>query len=385
MDQEQNDNISNQNQENNNIEENNIKEENPNKENKIISVDKNAENNNINVNINLNNIFPFSKKDKKEEKEKNPIEEKNNNNIININQEEEKEKEDNKNSNEEKKEQFLLDSEEKEEDNLNIQKEKEKISLEKSVEKFTNIPIYIYSAKSIYINNVPILIYFLRGKLVRKEILRTFNDFEAYYHALAAMWPCICVPCISFKQPTPSVNSVIRFPEIKTKLLNHFFKKLAESKQLLNCEATKIFLSQDKNFNMKLSNMKNENYKEISERYFKIFTDFVEDKKITDEKEHFIKKNCKLLEVTFKKWVDLGKTIENEIYNIKKEQNSLDFVTSMFLDLEKSMPNPNKYLTDIKTVAKPLKSVSNIYIIKKNFYYYSIILLNHILCFIPIF
>ena len=358
----ENENILNQNNENNNMNEKNIKEE------KVIKEDNNtlnakitSENNNNSINININLGGLINIKNKKEKKNENLIEKKNiNNNLNNINQEIKT----NNNLNEENNEKSLLDSELKEENNINIQKEKEKLMIDKNIDKFLNIPIYIYSAKSVYINNVPILIYFLRGKLVHKEILRTFNDFEAFYHALATMWPCICVPCISFKQPTPNVNSVIRFPEIKTKLLNHFFKKLAESKQLLNSEATKIFLSQDKNYNMKLSSMKNENYKEISERYFQVFTDFVEDKKITEEKKQFVKRNCKLLEITFKKWVDLGKTIENEIYNIKKEQNSLDFVTSMFLDLEKNMPNPSKCLTNIKDVAKPLKSVSNIYIIK---------------------
>ena len=90
---------------------------------------------------------------------------------------------------------------------------------------------------------------------------------------------------------------------------------------------TKIFLSQDKNFTFKLTSVKNENFKEISKRYINSFTDFVEDKKKTDEKELFIKRFMKLLEITYKKLVDLGKTIENEIYNIKKEQSSLDFVT----------------------------------------------------------
>ena len=58
--------------------------------------------------------------------------------------------------------------------------------------------------------------------------------------------------------------------------------------------------------------------------------------------------------------VEIGNTIENEIFNIKKEQNSLDFVTTMFLDLEKSIPSQKKYLTNINDVVNPLKSVSKI-------------------------
>ena len=114
----------------------------------------------------------------------------------------------------------------------------------------------------------------------------------------------------------------------------------------------------------KLSNISNNiNYKEISERYFKIFTYYIEDAKIIKEKEAFINRFIKLLEVTLKRLNEVGKIIENKIYNIKKEQNSLDFVTSMFIDLEKSMPNKNKCLTNLNNTVKPLKSVSNIYLI----------------------
>ena len=245
--------------------------------------------------------------------------------------------------------------------NNNIQEKQnnQENKIAKNQDKFANIPVYINSAKTLEINQMHVLIYFIRGKLVHKEILRTFNDFELYHQTLLDMWPCICVPRLSFKQSSGS--SSISFPDVKTKLLNHFFKKLSESKELLNCEATKIFLGQDKNYNIKLSNLKmNNNYKEISERYFKIFTDYEVDKKKIDEKEIFIQKFIKLLEATYKRVVEIGKTIENEIFNIKKERDSLDFVTKMFLDLEKSMPNPKKYLNDINDVVNPLKSVSKI-------------------------
>lgn len=154
------------------------------------------------------------------------------------------------------------------------------------------------------------------------------------------------------------------------KLLNHFLKKICESKELLNCEATKIFISHDKDYNNKLSNIKiNNNYKVISERYFKAFTNYVEDKKITDEKEAIIKKNIKLLGITYKHWLEIRNTIEDEISNIRNERKSLDFVTNMFLDIEKSLPNSKTYMTNINDITKPLKSVSKIilYIYQYNF------------------
>ena len=342
------------NKEDNNLQEENNQEENNHPDNNIINININT-NDNKNSNLNANNIQEENKNEKKEGIL--------NNNLINISINFNSKSNINKNENENN---LNSDSEPKEEK----EKEKEKIiqenqnkiiQIDKIQEKLSNIPVYINSAKSLEINSVPVLIYFIRGKLVRKEILRTFHDFEIFHQTLLDTWPCICIPRLPFKQSIPAINSTIRFPEVKTKLLNHFFKKLSESKELLNCEATKIFLGQDKNYNTKLSNLKlNNNYKEISERYFKIFTDYIEDKKITDEKESFIKKFTKLLDVTYKKLVEIGNTIENEIFNIKKEQNSLDFVTTMFLDLEKSIPSQKKYLTNINDVVNPLKSVSKI-------------------------
>ena len=102
----------------------------------------------------------------------------------------------------------------------------------------------------------------------------------------------------------------------------------------------------------------NNNYQEIAERYLKLFTYYVEDTKVTNEKEAYIKKFMKLLDATLKRLNEVGKTIENEIFNIKNEQKSLDFITAMFIDLEKSISNKKKYLTNIESTMKPLKTVS---------------------------
>ena len=317
-------------------------------ENKIISTEENNKEENIKQDENNNE----GKKGLGDEKD---FKNNENNNLFNININLNLNNQSKINENEQN-----LKTEEKDNNNKIQEKKINKNKMENRQEKIANIPVYINSAKSLEINQTQVLIYFIRGKLVHKEILRTFNDFELFHQTLLDMWPCICVPRLSFKQSSGS--SSISFPDVKTKLLNHFFKKLSESKELLNCEATKIFLSQDKNYNIKLSNMKmnKNNYKEISERYLKIFTDYEVDKKKIDEKEVFIKKFIKLLEVTYKRMKEIGKTIENEIFNIRKEQDSLDFVTEMFLDLEKSMPNPKKYLHDINDVVNPLKSVSKI-------------------------
>jgi len=344
-------------EQNDNIEEKNDAESNDNKDD--INIKEENENNNIieNNNIQKENIIQedsISKEEKKIEEEENM-----NNLNININL---KQKE---NISEDNQINIQLDSSNKEEE-IKEEKQKEnqnnKAIINKPSEKLQNIPVYVHSVKNIEIDSHQMLIYFIKGKLVQKEILRTFNDFELFNQTLLDMWPCISIPGIYLKEESQNSNSNIRILEIKTKLLNHFFKKLSESKELLYCQATKIFLSQDKNMTKKLSNISsNINYKEISERYYKTFTYYVEDIKITKEKETFINRFIKLLEVTLKRLNEVGKTIENEIHNIKKEQNSLDFVTSMFIDLEKSMPNKKKCLTNINNTVKPLKSVSNKY------------------------
>ena len=318
------------------------------KDNNIdLNDEKEKENNNI---IEENNII--EKKDNQgDNEEEDKIISENTNNII---QEEEKEiKTDNNNLN------INASSSKKGE-----KSKKNELRLSKSIsdidpEKLKNIPVYIYTTKNIEVNGVSVLIYFLKGKLIEKEILRTFNDFQLYYQALTKMWPCITVPFVYFSSSDPSAKTIENFPEIKTKMLNHFLKKLIESKELLKCELTKIFISQDKNFAGKmLYYINNNNYQEIAERYLKLFTYYVEDTKVTKEKEAYIKKFMKLLDATLKRLNEVGKTIENEIFNIKNEQKSLDFITAMFIDLEKSIPSKKKYLTNIESTMKPLKTVS---------------------------
>ena len=227
-------------------------------------------------------------------------------------------------------------------------------------EKLQNVPVYIHSAKTIEINSVPVLIFFIKGKLVPKEIIRTYADFDLYRQILVSRWPCISVPLLPFKENIydDDDKTPLRYIEVKTKLLNHFLRKISEMKELLICDCTKIFLSPDKNFAIKLSYLKPKKYVELSEKYSKIYINFIVEKKILDEKEAYIKRFLKLLEVTLKHLNEVGFSIENEISNIRREQTTLDYVSSMFIELEKSIPNTNNQLTNINEVAKPLKSVS---------------------------
>lgn len=322
------------------------------------------EENNIEKDQDSNEIIEINNIQNDENKEE-IIEIKNDNNIMEGNNfedennfKEENEIQEKKNTEEDNENKNIIISESENLNEKENQIKTDKNNLEKTSEKLKNVPVYIQCAKKIEINNIPVLIYFIKGKLVQKEIIRSYNDFEIFHQSLVNMWPCICIPDLPFKQTISETKPPFIFPEIKMKLLNHFFKKLSESNELLTSESTKIFLCQDKNFTIKLFDLKANDYKEISERYLKVFTYYVEDQKITKEKESFINRFFKLLDISLKKLNEIGFSIETEIYNIKREQNAIEFVNTMFIDLEKSIPNTKRKLATINDVVKPLKSVS---------------------------
>ena len=298
--------------------------------------------------------------------------------INNIEEKNEEEGKNNKESNEsekkadekeEEKNKINVSSEEKDKNNPHIKSGKKEGKHEHGKDdkkskiisqKLQNVPVYIHSAKFVEINSVPVLIYFIKGKLVQKEIIRTYADFDLFRQILVSMWPCIPVPLLPFKENIYDGDdkTPLRYVEVKSKLLNHFLRKLSESKELLLSDATKIFLSSDKNFAIRLSYLKPRSYVELSEKYSRLFKHNIVEKKILDENEAYVKRFLKLLNVTLKHFNEVGFSIENEISNIRREQTSLDYVSSMFIDLEKSIPNTEKNLTNIGDVMKPLKSVS---------------------------
>ena len=67
----------------------------------------------------------------------------------------------------------------------------------------------------------------------------------------------------------------------------------------------------------------NNNYQEIAERYLKLFTYYVEDTKVTNEKEAYIKKFMKLLDATLKRLNEVGKTIVMKFLTLKTNKNLL--------------------------------------------------------------
>ena len=300
------------------------------------------------------------------EKENNIENIQNNENVIKINQENVNQNEininENNNINEIKENININNNEKKEEDNHienNNQKENEKDANDNST-KNKNNPLYVFSAKILDINSVKVAIYFLKGTLVPKKIARSFKDIELFRDFLRNIWPCIYIPNFALREEKIEENSKIVPEEKKMSLLNHFFKQIAESKYLLESEVTQIFTVQTGDFSTEITKLKKEDMKTISEKYLKTFTDFVYNRKEIDEKEKFIKNFVGILSETYKQFIIIGATVLKEMFNYKREQNTIKFLADMFIDMELQMPNKKKRLGKIKDVVAPIMSVSNI-------------------------
>ena len=324
-----------------------------------------------NNDINLNNEQNDEDKNEKEENQNNmnENEEENSQNKIIINEINDKQ-------DKEEIEKINKEKEEPKDNNINIninqsdiQKEKindgEKVKNEKealdSKKKLINSPFYIFAAKIIDINSVDVLIYFLKGTLIPKKIVRSYRDLEIFRDCLLHSWPCTYVPNFPFRNISLEENDKIIPEEKKIRLLNHFLKQIGEIKYLLDCEITKVFAGQEIDYTKAMRALNKESIKDISEKYSKIFSEYKYDKKENDQREKNIKLNVKLFEETYRQYLIIGATISKEMFNLKREQNTIQFVNNMFIDLEKTMPNKKKRLTNINDIMSPICSVSTFF------------------------
>ena len=240
--------------------------------------------------------------------------------------------------------------------------EKKKLSKEEAKKNFLkNIPMYIYQAKVLELNPVNLIVYFLKGTLIEKKIVRSFVDIELFQETLKSSWPCTYVPNFPLRNETTEDNEKIISEEKKMKLLNHFLKQISESKHLSECEITKTFLSNTVDYANSANKVKKESYKDISEKYLATFKDYVHDQSEIDKKNNFIKNFVKTLQTTLNSFMVFGENLLKEMFNIKREQNTINFVVDMFTELEQALPNKKKRLTNLKKTVSPIYSVSNIF------------------------
>ena len=241
------------------------------------------------------------------------------------------------------------------------------------------IPMYIYQAKVLEMNPVNLIVYFLKGTLIEKKIVRSFTDLEVFRETLKNAWPCTYVPNFPLRNESTEDNEKIISEEKKMKLLNHFLKQISESKYLSECEITKTFLSSSVDYANAAAKTRKETVIDLSEKYLATFKDYVYDQSEIDKKNNFIKTFVKTLQTTLSRFLLFGENLLKEMFNIKREQNTINFVIDMFSELEQALPNKKKRLTNLKKDVKPIYSVSNIYIFINLLINYKTKCSNHIL------
>ena len=77
------------------------------------------------------------------------------------------------------------------------------------------IPMYIYQAKVLEMNPVNLIVYFLKGTLIEKKIVRSFTDLEVFRETLKNAWPCTYVPNFPLRNESTEDNEKIISEEKK--------------------------------------------------------------------------------------------------------------------------------------------------------------------------
>ena len=257
----------------------------------------------------------------------------------------------------EQNDQDIIKNEIKDENQIEV-KEGDKNTLDK-LSILKNVPLYIYSAKMLEINTSRIPIYFFKGNLIENKLAHSFKDIEIFRDTLRTFWPCIYIPNFPLRNETVEENDKILSEEKKMKILNHFFKQIGEMKHLIESKITRIFITKPSDYLNKINGLKKENYSEIGERYLNTFTDLVQDKMELEKKEKFIREFTGKLQQIHAEYVSIGASVLKEMYNLKREQNTINYLTKMFIDFEQAMPNKKKRLDKLKDVVSPITSVSN--------------------------
>ena len=258
----------------------------------------------------------------------------------------------------EQNDQDLIKNEIKEENQTEV-KEGDKNAIDK-LSLLKNVPLYIYSAKMLEINTSRLPIYFFKGSLIENKLAHSFKDIEIFRDTLKAFWPCTYIPNFPLRHEAVEENDKILSEEKKMKILNHFCKQIGEMKHLLESKITRIFITKPTDYLNKINGLKKENYSEIGERYLNTFNDLVQDKMELEKKEKFIREFAAKLEQIYAEYVSIGASVLKEMYNLKREQNTINYLTKMFIDFEQAMPNKKKRLDKLKEVVSPITSVSNI-------------------------
>lgn len=128
-----------------------------------------------------------------------------------------------------------------------------------------NSLLYIDSFKIIKAAMSSYAVYNLKGSFLTSNIQRRYSDFFLLRKTLSSNWPCIFVSQMPPKKTSGNLDN--DFLELRMRLLNHFLDRITESKELLNSNEVKAFISQGDNLKSTLSNLPGQKYSDLVQKY----------------------------------------------------------------------------------------------------------------------
>lgn len=196
----------------------------------------------------------------------------------------------------------------------------------------------IYISKTSELNGKTL--YHIKGDFIPKdkEVIRRYRDFDLLHVKLNQNWPCIFVPPIPPKKYFSSSTDKAVVDE-RIYQLENFLKMTSDFPYILNTPEMQLFLNKDINnsdkFQVEMKKLAPYNYKQISENYTKIFSEYKSEKKEDlnfdklDTYIEYISGFVAKLNEYKKQLVIFGDIPKNNIYRESK-------VVSHFIEFEKN-------------------------------------------------
>lgn len=133
------------------------------------------------------------------------------------------------------------------------------------MENNNNQEIYISGYRIVQIKTIPYIEYIVTGVLVLGELRRRYSDFCLLRRKITEIYPCIAIPGLPPKKAIGNLDS--EYIELRISILNNFLISIIKL-NLIDCEPVKVFILNDENFKIKLTNINKKSVFDLSQLYY---------------------------------------------------------------------------------------------------------------------
>ena len=162
--------------------------------------------------------------------------------------------------------------------------------------------------------------YTVMGTKVPEPLVRRFRDFDTLRAKLRLRWPGIFIPRLPHKKTVGNKNREV--VDMRVEMINRFCVKLSSLTQIFNSEEISLFIKDDPNAMKELSELKEQNYEEIYEKYAQAFPDGTNEYDFEAYKE---------------KIASFAKNLKNSIQSRKDLQETITKIKEHYLVSRKSL------------------------------------------------